>query len=66
VQGEFFDEAEIRRIVIGNRMLKLCCSNCVRVVRQNPGQYLVMVDFSNREAAQRRAAGGASPPAGRR
>lgn len=60
VQGEFFDESEIRRIVIGNRMIKLCCGNCVRVVRANPGQYLVMVDSSNREAARNRAAAAAA------
>jgi hypothetical protein len=54
VQGDFFDPEAIEEIVIGNRMIRLCCAKCAVIVRRNPVQYLIMVDSSNREAARRR------------
>ena len=54
VQGDFFDTESIKEIVIGNRMIRLCCRSCVRAVRDNPGQYIKMLDSANREAAQKR------------
>jgi YHS domain-containing protein len=54
VQGDFLDESQIVEIVIGNRMIRLCCAKCAVIVRRNPAQYVVMVDSSNREAARRK------------
>jgi hypothetical protein len=61
VQGDFFVTDTIVEIVIGNRMIRLCCSECVRVVRANPGQYMKMVDSANREAARKRPAAETRP-----
>ncbi len=55
VQGEILEGDTPIDIVVANRMVRVCCANCVRRVRSRPSQYLGMVDFSNREAAAARA-----------
>jgi hypothetical protein len=53
VQGDILDSDEPIDIVVANRMVRVCCTRCVRSVRARPYQYLAMVDYANREAAQR-------------
>ncbi len=52
VQGDILDSDTPIDIVIANRMIRLCCLRCVQVVRARPSQYLGMVDYANRAAAQ--------------
>ncbi|MBL9030569.1 MAG: hypothetical protein JNM80_02530 [Phycisphaerae bacterium] len=55
VQGDILDDDVPIDIVIASRMVRVCCQRCVRVVRARPYQYLAMVDYANKEAAQRAA-----------
>ncbi|MBX3375529.1 MAG: hypothetical protein KF678_00825 [Phycisphaeraceae bacterium] len=50
VQGDILESDTPIDIVIANRMIRLCCYRCVRVVRARPSQYLGMVDYANRAA----------------
>lgn len=60
VQGDILPGDPIIDIVVANRMVRVCCGRCVRVVRERPYQYLAMVDYANRQAAASRA-GDAEP-----
>jgi hypothetical protein len=56
VQGDIFESDTPIDVVIANRMVRLCCARCVKIVKARPSQYLGMVEYANRAA--RRAAGG--------
>jgi hypothetical protein len=48
VQGDILESDVPFDIVIANRMIRVCCARCGRVVRARPSQYLAMVDYANR------------------
>jgi hypothetical protein len=52
VQGDILPDDPVIDIVVANRMIRVCCGRCARVVKARPYQYIGMVDFANREAAQ--------------
>ncbi len=54
VQGDILPSDEVIDIVVANRMVRVCCARCARVVRARPSQYLSMVEYANREAARER------------
>lgn len=54
VQGDILSSEQRIDIVVANRMIRLCCRRCVRVVRARPYQYLAMVEYANRAEAERR------------
>lgn len=54
VQGDILPNEQRIDIVVANRMIRVCCGRCVRVVKARPYQYLAMVEYANREAAARR------------
>lgn len=51
VQGDILASDEPFDIVIANRMIRVCCGRCARVVRARPHQYLGMIDYANRQRA---------------
>lgn len=55
VQGDILPNEQRIDIVVANRMIRVCCGRCVRVVKARPYQYLAMVEYANREADARRA-----------
>lgn len=55
VQGDILPGDRVIDIVIANRMVRLCCPRCVRVVKARPSQYLGMVEYANRAARNRSA-----------
>lgn len=56
VQGDILADDVPIDFVVANRMIRVCCTRCVRVVKSRPSQYLSMIDYANREAgAQHRA-----------
>jgi hypothetical protein len=61
VQGDILPTDRIIDLVVANRMVRVCCIRCARVVRARPYQYLSMVEYANREAAGRRAKEGSAP-----
>jgi hypothetical protein len=61
VQGDILPNESRIDIVVANRMIRVCCARCVRVVRARPYQYLAMVDFANREERERREREGEAP-----
>lgn len=54
VQGDILPSDHPVDIVVANRMIRVCCGRCVRVVKARPSQYLGMVEYANRQAAERR------------
>lgn len=52
VQGDILASDTPIDIVIANRMIRVCCQRCVRVVRSRPSQYLAMVEYANRAAGE--------------
>lgn len=52
VQGDILPGDPIIDVVVANRMIRVCCGRCVRVVRSRPSQYLGMVEYANRQAAE--------------
>lgn len=59
VQGDILEGDPVMDIVIANRMVRVCCGRCARIVRSSPYQYIAMVDYANRAAA---AEGRGTPP----
>ncbi len=57
VQGDILENEARIDVVVANRMIRVCCERCVRVVKSRPYQYLAMVEYSNREARERGAGG---------
>ena len=53
VQGDILPNEARIDIVVANRMIRVCCGRCVKVVKARPYQYLAMVEFANRERALR-------------
>lgn len=51
VQGDILESDTPIDIVVANRMIRVCCSDCVRTVRARPSQYLALVDYANRHPA---------------
>lgn len=56
VQGDILPNEARIDIVVANRMIRVCCGRCVKVVKARPYQYLAMVEFANRERARRMGA----------
>lgn len=52
VQGDILPSDEPIDIVVANRMIRVCCGRCARVVRARPYQYLGMVEYANRHRAE--------------
>lgn len=52
VQGDILASDTPIDIVIANRMVRVCCIRCAGVVRNRPSQFLSMVDYANRQAAE--------------
>ncbi|MCC6428280.1 MAG: hypothetical protein IT435_15850 [Phycisphaerales bacterium] len=53
VQGDILPTDEPFDIVVANRMIRVCCGRCARVVQARPYQYLGMVDYANRHPRSR-------------
>lgn len=53
VQGDILASDTPIDLVVANRMVRVCCARCVVVVKSRPYQFLAMVDYANREAAER-------------
>ncbi len=51
VQGDILDGDTPIDLVVANRMIRVCCSDCARTVRAHPSQYLALVDYANRHPA---------------
>lgn len=62
VQGVILPNESRIDIVVANRMIRVCCARCARVVRARPYQYIAMVDFANREARRREQPGTGNRP----
>lgn len=62
VQGAILPTDEKIDIVVANRMVRVCCFRCSRIVRDRPQQYLGMVEYANRDAAQTLPANGEDRP----
>lgn len=56
VQGDILPNEARIDIVVANRMIRVCCGRCVKVVKDRPYQYLAMIAFANRERALRMSA----------
>lgn len=56
VQGDILENESKIDIVVANRMIRVCCERCVRMVREHPSQYLSMVEYASRAAAAERDA----------
>lgn len=50
VQGDILKGDPTIDIVVANRMIRVCCTRCARLVRARPYQYLSMVDYANKKA----------------
>ncbi|MBL8762752.1 MAG: hypothetical protein JNM07_00600 [Phycisphaerae bacterium] len=48
VQGDILPSDVPIDIVVANRMVRVCCGRCARVVRARPYQYLGMVEYANK------------------
>lgn len=48
VQGDILQNDVPIDMVVANRMVRVCCVRCARVVRARPYQYLGMVEYANR------------------
>lgn len=48
VQGDILPSDDVIDIVVANRMIRVCCGRCARVVKARPYQYLGMVEYANR------------------
>ena len=57
VQGDILPNESRIDLVVANRMVRVCCTRCVRVVKARPYQYLGMVEYANRQAAASRPFG---------
>ena len=44
--GDSFDEE--LAVVIGYRIVRVCCDDCARLVREHPNHYLPIIDLANR------------------
>lgn len=53
VQGDILPSDSPIDIVVANRMVRVCCARCVRVVKARPSQYLAMVEYAGREKRER-------------
>ncbi len=53
VQGDILESDRRIDLVVANRMVRVCCARCARVVRARPFQYLTMVDYANRRQTKR-------------
>lgn len=47
VQGDILAADTPIDFVVANRMVRVCCMRCARVVRSRPSQYLSMIDYAN-------------------
>ncbi|MBN8644560.1 MAG: hypothetical protein J0L61_04885 [Planctomycetes bacterium] len=65
VQGDILEGDPVIDIVVANRMIRVCCGRCARVVRASPYQYLSMVDYA-RGAASSAAGTERTPDSGDR
>lgn len=54
VQGDILASDTPIDFVVANRMVRVCCPRCVRVVKNRPYQFLALVDFANKEASAAR------------
>lgn len=54
VQGDILESDTPIDLVVANRMVRVCCMQCLFVVKGKPSPYLSMVDYANREAATHR------------
>ncbi len=61
VQGDILPNESRIDFVVANRMVRVCCARCVRVVKARPYQYLGMVEYANRQAAASRPSGADEP-----
>ena len=52
VQGDILPNDVPIDLVVANRMVRVCCARCARVVRARPYQYLGMVEYANRHGEQ--------------
>lgn len=52
VQGDILPTDRKVDVVVANRMVRVCCGRCARLVRARPYQYLGMIEYANREAAR--------------
>lgn len=52
VQGDILPGDTPLDLVVANRMVRVCCPRCARVVRARPSSYLPMVEYAFREAAR--------------
>lgn len=53
VQGAILPNESRIDIVVANRMVRVCCMRCAKVVRSRPGQYLAMIDYAHRDPHRR-------------
>ncbi len=58
VQGDILPTDRKIDFVVANRMIRVCCGRCVRIVKARPYQYLGMIEYANRAAVE------AAPPDG--
>ncbi len=52
VQGDILPSDTPIDMVVANRMVRVCCGRCARVVKARPYQYLGMVEYANRHRAE--------------
>lgn len=50
VQGDILESDVPRDVVVANRMIRVCCDRCVRMVRARPTLYLGIVECATRQA----------------
>ncbi len=50
VQGDILDSDVPRDVVVANRMIRVCCERCARMVRARPTLYLGIVECATRQA----------------
>lgn len=62
VQGDILENESRIDIVVANRMVRVCCERCVRVVKARPYQFLSMVEYATREALTRQSGEDADGP----
>jgi hypothetical protein len=53
VQGDILDSDTPVDFVIANRMVRVCCGRCMSIVKARPYQFLALVDYANKEAAEK-------------
>lgn len=56
VQGPILENEARIDLVVANRMVRVCCERCARMVHEHPSQYLSLVEYANRAAAESRSA----------